>query len=64
MEPRRSARAAAFLADLLAVYRAHGLALGHEDTQGAFEIRELDDDLVDWLEQAIDQTVQQPEPKE
>ncbi len=63
MKEQRDHRSAAFLSDLIAVYRQHGLALGHEDTQGAFEIRELDGDLVEWLEQAIDRRVKESAPK-
>lgn len=47
---------AAFLADLAAVCRKHGLALGHEDTHGGFEVRPYSDALIEWLQAAADVT--------
>lgn len=38
-----------FLDDIIAVYKKHGLALSHEDTQGAFEIVKLDESNIQWL---------------
>jgi hypothetical protein len=45
-------RADAFLAELFAVYRKHGLALEHEDQHGGFLIEELSDHNTRWLNQA------------
>ena len=63
MEEQRDHRTAAFRSDLIAVYRQHGPALGHEGTQGAFEIRKLTDELVERLEQAIDRTAEESAPE-
>lgn len=51
---RDNPKTAAFLADLLFAYRKHGLALGHDDTQGAFEVRPLSNLEVGWLNDAFD----------
>ena len=52
----RSERVNAFLAELLDLGRKHGLSLAHEDTQGAFEVHDLDQELIDWLLDASDKT--------
>ena len=44
----------AFLLDLLQVCHKHGLALGHEDSHGAFVVNEIDELDEDWLLDAID----------
>ena len=48
----RSPRADRFLADILAVCRKHGLALGHEDIHGAFEVLPYSTEAVQWLDSA------------
>lgn len=45
-------RKQAFLTDLIAVYRKHGLSLSHEDGHGAFEIEAYDESNVDWVGRA------------
>jgi hypothetical protein len=45
-------RGAAILADLMAIYRKHGLSLGHEDIQGGFVVEELSDHNIEWLQWA------------
>jgi hypothetical protein len=47
-------RTRAFLDDLIAVYRKHGMSLGHEDHQGAFLVEDLAERNVDWLVDAFD----------
>ena len=42
-------RRLSFLADIVEVYDRHGLALSHEDTQGAFVVAERDPELICWL---------------
>ena len=43
----------AFIEDVLAVCRKHGMSIGHEDSHGAFEIvRRLDAECADWLRNA------------
>ncbi len=42
-------RRLAFIADLVEVYDRHGLALSHEDDQGAFIISERSQELIDWV---------------
>jgi hypothetical protein len=42
-----------FLADLLTVCRKHGLALGHEDIEGAFVVVPLDATHLAWLASAV-----------
>lgn len=40
----------AFLADLAAVCRKHGMSLGHEDHHGVFEVyRQVFPDALDWM---------------
>jgi len=43
-----------FLNDIVEVYKKHGLALGHEDSQGAFIVEEYDEEFVKWLFEAYD----------
>lgn len=44
----------AFLDAIVAVYQAHGLSIGHEDSEGSFIIEPLTDDNIAWLRDAID----------
>lgn len=44
----------AFLAEIQAVCVRHGLSLGHEDGQGAFEVHAYDGRLAEWLSYAHD----------
>ncbi len=46
----------AFLADIVEVYRKHGLSLSHEDSQGGFEVEPLSEYNIRWLSQAHDRT--------
>lgn len=43
----------AFLDDLEALYRKHGLGLGHEDYQGGFIVEPLTDYLINWTRGAL-----------
>lgn len=53
----RSVQADQFLMDLIAVYEKHGMALGHQDSQGGFIVEALTEHHVSWLFQASeDQT--------
>lgn len=45
-------RKAAFLKEIAAVSKRHGLALSHEDDQGAFIVEEYDASLIEWLSDA------------
>ena len=51
-----NAKIDAFLADILEVYKKHGLSIGHEDGHGAFLIQPLEKWNVDWLQAASDDT--------
>jgi hypothetical protein len=42
-----------FLNDIIAVYKKHGLSLGHEDSHGCFLVAEFCQDNVDWLLEAF-----------
>ena len=44
----------AFLFELAAVCKKHGLSISHEDGHGAFEVENYDEKLSDWLMDAID----------
>lgn len=46
----------AFIEDIKKVYEKHGLAIGHEDQHGAFEIVNNAAEYVEWLEDAHDDT--------
>ena len=39
----------AFLEEVIAVCRRHGFSMGHEDTQGAFQVLPFSEDAADWL---------------
>ena len=39
----------AFLAEIERVCRRHGMSIGHEDGEGAFEVRAYDPELAQWL---------------
>ena len=54
MTQPRDPKAQAFLEDLIAVYRKHGMSLGHEDSQGGFLVEVFDDENVEWLLDAAD----------
>ena len=57
--PRDEKEVAAFVAEVIAVCRRHGLAISHEDHHGAFEVVPYNDHDVAWLERAINETVQE-----
>jgi len=44
----------AFLDEYEALCRKHGMALGHEDEHGAFQIEDYVESCVDWARQAFD----------
>lgn len=43
----------AFLADVVAVCRKHGLSIGHEDSHGAFVVTDLSENHIEWLDGAM-----------
>lgn len=45
----------AFLDDVIAVYKKHGLAIGHEDGHGAFIVETFDESNMQWLLAAHDE---------
>lgn len=48
-----SAKIDDFLAEIAEVCKRHGLALGHEDSHGAFVVEEFEDWYIDeWLNHA------------
>jgi len=51
----------AFLEDVIAVCRKHGLTISHEDTHGAFVIEVASEDSGEWLLHAVDDTDPEPE---
>ena len=51
--PRITDEAAnAFIEDVIAVCKKHGLSIGHEDTQGGFKIAPYDEGNIDWFRDA------------
>jgi hypothetical protein len=44
----------AFLAEVIEVCRKHGLSISHEDTGGAFAVREFNERDNEWLFSAND----------
>lgn len=44
-----SAEVEAFLSEIVAICRKHGLSLAHEDHHGAFEVHEFSEENVAWL---------------
>jgi hypothetical protein len=53
---RRTPATEAFIADIVSVYRKHGLSIGHEDNHGAFEIDDYHEVNVDWLQNAFNES--------
>jgi hypothetical protein len=45
-----------FIEEIIDVCKKHGLSIGHEDTQGAFEIKEYNTDDIEWFRSAMDCT--------
>jgi len=50
----RTQKIQSFLNDIVEVYQKHGLALGHEDSQGAFIVEKYEEEFVKWLFEAYD----------
>lgn len=46
----------AFIDEVIAVSKKHGLSIGHEDVHGAFEIEEFSESNALWLRHAVDAT--------
>lgn len=44
----------AFLDDVLAACRKHGMSIGHEDSGGGFLVHAYSDELAAWLRDAAD----------
>lgn len=44
----------AFLADVIAVCKKHGMSISHEDHHGGFVIERFDESTAEWLLQASD----------
>ena len=51
----------AYIEEVLAVSRKHGLSISHEDSQGAFIVEEFSKANADWLLAAHDATYQRSE---
>ncbi len=49
-----------FFDDIVAVYEKHGLAIEHEDSNGAFIIQKLNSEAVRWLRNACIKTLPFP----
>jgi hypothetical protein len=54
-----SEKADEFLQEIFKIYKKYGMAIGHEDGHGAFQIELLEDDLVKWMFDAFDNTEKQ-----
>ena len=46
-------KAAAFIEEILAVCRKHGLSIAHEDSQGAFIVELYSNIAAQWLSDAL-----------
>jgi FAD/FMN-containing dehydrogenase len=55
-EERENAKVDAFLEDIAAVCRRHGMSIAHEDGHGAFIIEKYSEMTRDWLMGAHDAT--------
>ena len=44
----------AFLMELAAVCKKHGMSIGHEDGHGSFLVHALSDENIEWLLNASD----------
>ena len=45
-----------FLSEVVSVCRKHGLSIGHEDSQGAFQVMPFKEEYAEWLMAAADAT--------
>jgi hypothetical protein len=52
----RASRVDAFLEEVIAVSKKHGLSISHEDRHGAFEIEKFSESNASWLRAALDAT--------
>jgi hypothetical protein len=50
----RTEKVRAFLEEIEAVCRKHGLSIGHEDHQGAFIVEPLEERNLVWLSNAFE----------
>ena len=41
-----------FINDIIDVYKKHNLSIGHEDDFGSFEIENISDNNIEWIQEA------------
>ena len=41
-----------FINDIIGVYKKHNLSISHEDHFGGFEIENISDNNIEWLQEA------------
>lgn len=56
----RKKKLGTFKHELIALYRKHGVSIGHEDNHGAFIIRDFCESDVRWIENATNDATEKP----
>jgi hypothetical protein len=57
----RKKKLGAFKEELIALYRKHGVSIGHEDSHGAFIIRDFRESDVIWTVDATNEATEKPD---
>jgi hypothetical protein len=57
----RKKKLGAFRDELIALYRKHGVSIGHEDSHGAFIIRDFRESDVKWILNATNEATEKPD---
>ena len=50
---KKTSKVEAFLQEVVEVCKKHGMAIGHQDSQGAFVVEAFTQESVEWLLDAV-----------
>jgi len=55
MKNNKSSKVKDFIEDVVLLCKKYNVSISHEDTQGAFEIRDYDEENIKWFRNAFNE---------